>query len=126
MDTLVIKPRMSEKSYALSSSRVYVFDVPTTANKLQVAEAVSTAYDVEVTNVRTATIKGKQKRLYRNKRWENGARSDYKKAYVTIKAGQSIPIFAAIEEAEAEEAKAAEKADKAKKKADKKAKKEEK
>ncbi len=113
---MILKPRMSEKTYALSAGRVYVFDVPTTANKIEIAKAVADAYEVEVTNVRTMTIKGKQKRLYRNKRWENGARSDYKKAYVTVKAGQSIPIFAAIEEAEAEEAKAAEKADKKAKK----------
>lgn len=119
MTDMILKPRMSEKTYAQSTQGVYVFDVPTSVNKHQVAEAVEKTFDVTVENVRTTTTKGKVKRLYRNRRFEHGIRSDVKKAYVQLKKGDSIPVFAAIEEAEAE----AEKADKKAEKKDKKEKK---
>ncbi len=106
MTDIVIKPRLSEKSYALSQSGVYVFDVPTDSNKHQIADAVSQTYEVEVVDVRVSVLKGKVKRLYRNRRWEKGARVDVKKAYVRIKEGQSIPVFAAVEESIEQEAKA--------------------
>jgi len=50
--------------------------------------------------VRVVVQKGKAKRSYRNKQFISGVRSDNKKAYVTLKAGDSIPIFAAVEEQE--------------------------
>jgi large subunit ribosomal protein L23 len=100
MSHLVLKPRMSEKSYAMSNDRVYVFDVSTDVNKHEITDAVEETYGVTVINIRTITVKGKAKRLYRNRRYENGRRSDIQKAYVTLKEGDAIPIFAAVEEAE--------------------------
>lgn len=100
MSSIVLKPRMSEKSYAMSNDRVYVFDVDKSVNKHEVAKAVAETYEVKVINVRTIIVKGKAKRLYRNRRYESGKRADVKKAYVTLKEGDAIPIFAAVEEAE--------------------------
>ncbi len=97
-DSLVLKPRVSEQTYAHSAKGVYVFDVPKAANKHQITEAVQKTFKVTVTDVRTATIKGKKKRLYKNRKFENGQRSDIKKAYVQVKSGDSIPVFAALEE----------------------------
>jgi large subunit ribosomal protein L23 len=100
MSLITLKPRMSEKSYALSNTGVYVFDVDKSTNKHEIAKAVESTYEVTVTDVKTIIVKGKAKRLYRNRRYENGRRSDVKKAYVTLKEGDAIPIFAAVEEAE--------------------------
>lgn len=112
--TLTLKPRMSEKTYATSlSNNTFVFDVPKSANKLQIAAAVSAQYSVTVTDVRTVLVKGKQARSIRLGKYRKnvmGQRSDYKKAYVTLKEGDSLPIFAAVQEAEAAEAKAEQKA----------------
>ena len=105
MNVYTIKPRMSEKTYAQSGNGVFVFVVDKALNKHQVAELVTQTYDVEVLNVRCVVQKGKTKRLYRNRKYENGARPDLKKAYVTLKPGQSIPIFASVEEAEKKEGK---------------------
>lgn len=116
MQSIVLKPRMSEKTYAISTDGVYVFDVPTATNKHEIAKAVEAAYDVTVTNVRTVIIKGKVKKLYRTRRSETGVRSDVKKAYVTLKKGDAIPIFAAIEQAEEAEEKATKKLEKSAKK----------
>lgn len=102
--TLVLKPRVSEKTYALSEQRnVYTFVVPTNANKLTVAQAVTSQYKVAVTNVNIVNVVGKPKRTVRKGgRPTNSARSNSKKAYVTLKVGDSIPIFAAATEKPAE------------------------
>jgi large subunit ribosomal protein L23 len=111
----VLKPRMSEKAYGVSQLRnTYVFDVDGDANKHSVARAVSEQYTVTVLSVRVVNQKGKVKRTVRKGgRPAMGRQSDYKKAYVTLKAGDTLPIFAAIEEAEAKEAKINEKVEKA-------------
>lgn len=100
--SIVLKPRMSEKTYAHSEKGVFVFVADKDLNKHQIAEAVEQTYDVEVVSVNIVVQKGKTKRLYRNRKYERGTRSDLKKAYVTLKEGQSIPIFAAVEEAAGE------------------------
>ncbi|MCA9324274.1 50S ribosomal protein L23 [Candidatus Saccharibacteria bacterium] len=113
--SIVLKPRMSEKTYAQSEKGVFVFDVDGSLNKHQIAEAVEKTYEVTVETVRVVVAKGKTKRLYRNRRYETGVRQDVKKAYVTLKKGDHIPIFAAIEQAEEEAEKADKKAKKSKK-----------
>lgn len=101
MKDLILKPRMSEKAYGLSQTRnTYVFDVPGDANKHTVARAVAAQFDVTVTNVNIANIAGKAKRTVRkNGRSVNGHQSDLSKAYVTLKEGDTLPIFAALEQA---------------------------
>lgn len=111
----VLKPRMSEKAYGVSQQRnTYVFDVEGDTNKHSVARAVSEQYSVTVTAVRVVNLKGKVKRTVRKGgRPVMGRQSDVKKAYVTLKSGDTLPIFAAIEEAEAKEAKVQENLEKA-------------
>lgn len=132
-ESIVLKPRVSEKAYGLSGkegrANVYVFDVEHANNKHAVARAIEAQYSVTVTGVNITNLKGKSKRTVRKGgRPVAGRTSDVKKAYVTIKAGQSIPIFAAIDEAAEKEAKQSETfakaAEKAASKEDKKAAKE--
>lgn len=122
---VTLVPRLSEKSYAASESlNTYVFVVPKSANKHTVAQAVSAQFEVTVVGVNTMNGKGKEIRTYRKRsRATAGRQSDYKKAYVTLKQGDSLPLFAAVEEAEAKSEKLQEAADKA---AEKRAKKEKK
>ena len=114
--TITLKPRQSEKTYASSiATNTFVFDVPKSANKIEIGAAVAQQFKVSVINVRTTVVKGKQARSIRLGKYRKnvmGKRSDYKKAFVTIKEGDSLPIFAAVQEAEAAEAKAVEKAEK--------------
>lgn len=107
---LILKPRMSEKAYALSQTRnTYVFDVPGDANKHTVARAVAAQFEVTVTNVNIANIAGKAKRTVRkNGRASQGRQNDTSKAYVTLKDGDTLPVFAALEQ----EAEAADKKEK--------------
>lgn len=120
MKDIILKPRISEKAYASSQKdgvKTYIFEVPLDANKHTVARAVSVQYEVTVTSVRTAVAKGKVKQTYRKRsRPVEGVRSDVKKAYVTLKAGDSLPLF--VEEA-AEDAKAKAAEEKSAKRAEK-------
>lgn len=94
MSILVI-PRVSEKTYASAQHNTYVFNVPVTANKQQVAEAVAAEYGVKIVDVRLLNIKGKVVRAYRGKKAQPGTaqRSTVKKAYVRVAEGDSINIF---------------------------------
>lgn len=104
---MVLKPRMSEKTYGLyQNDNTYVFVVPSDANKMTVAEAVKVQFDVSVESVRILNEKGKTKQSYKKKfRPLSGKRTDKKKAYVKVKKGDNIPVFAAVEEAEKKVAK---------------------
>lgn len=129
MNKLVLKPRLSEKSYGQSQTlRTYVFLVPMDANKQTVAQAIEEQFKVTVTNVNILRVGGKNKRTFMNRRGKfvSGSRSDIKKAYITLKEGDSLPVFAAEEEAEKQQEKAQQAADKAMEKQAKKDKKEKK
>jgi large subunit ribosomal protein L23 len=125
--TIALRPRLNEKTYALAANRVYVFEVERTANKHTIARAVEAQFDVKVDEVNTVNIKGKAKRIINitGKRMVNaeGQRPDFKKAYVTLAEGNSLPFFDAVEEADAKDQELQEKLEKA---ADKEAKKAEK
>lgn len=107
--TMTLKPRVSEKAYGQSlASNVYVFQVPSNANKMTVAEAVAAQFNVTVTKVNVAVAKGKAKTTYRKRGGRtSGSRPDVKKAYVTIKAGDHIAIFANEEDNKADKKPAA-------------------
>ena len=101
---LALKPRISEKAYALSErSNTYIFDVPADANKFDIAQAMTAQFEVTVTKVRVAGVPGKSVRAYRQRgrRSIYAQRSDIRKAYVTLKEGDKLPLFAAVEESEA-------------------------
>jgi len=115
--TITLKPRLNEKTYGLAERRVYVFDVDGSVNKHSIARAVEVQFEVKVSGVNTVNVVGKPKRVISlsGKRYTNtpGSRSDFKKAYVTLAEGHSLPFFDAIEEEEQKEQKTQEQFDKA-------------
>src|SRR5512136_1826747 len=83
-------PRISEKGTRLKEqSDVLTFEVRTDANKVQVRKAIEGIFKVKVLDVTTVSISGKKKRMG----MREGRRSDWKKAYVTLKPGEKIDIF---------------------------------
>src|SRR5665213_1496638 len=94
MKYMTLKPRVSEKAYALSEKgNTYIFDVPADANKHDIAKAVTDQYEVKVNSVRIANVPGKAVRSYRNRGRKSiaGQRSDLRKAYVTLNEGDKLP-----------------------------------
>lgn len=105
----VLKPRMSEKSFALSqTNNTFAIDVPAGLDSVAVKEAVEKQFEVKVAKVRMVNRKGKVKRVINvtGKRSSNrtGVKADVRKAYVTLAEGSHLPFFAA-EEKEIEDAK---------------------
>lgn len=96
MKTILVTPRATEKAYRLvTAQNTYVFNVPTSANKQQIVEAVQAQYDgVKVASVKTVLQSGKSVRFSRGKRRYPGTttRQDTKKAYVTLSEGK-IKVF---------------------------------
>jgi large subunit ribosomal protein L23 len=88
---VLIRPVVSEKSYALSEKGVYIFVVAPEANKIEIRRAVEHVFNVRVTNVNTINRPGKRKRNRRQSTF--GKRPDTKRAIVTLAAGQSIALF---------------------------------
>lgn len=83
-------PRITEKGTRLKGkSNVLTFEVRTDANKVQVRKAIEGIFKVKVVDVTTVNVPGKRKRMG----MREGRRSDWKKAYVTLKAGDKIDIF---------------------------------
>jgi large subunit ribosomal protein L23 len=84
---ILLSPIVSEKSAMVAdSSNQFGFKVAGDASKPEIAAAVELMFDVKVDSVRTINVKGKQKRFGA----VMGRRSDWKKAYVRLKAGHDI------------------------------------
>jgi large subunit ribosomal protein L23 len=86
---VIIRPVVSEKSYAGLESNHYTFLVNPTASKTEIKEAIQKIWNVSVVNVNTMTRKGKVKR----NRFTKGKRPDQKRAIVTLAEGDAIEIF---------------------------------
>lgn len=93
---ITVIPRATEKAYGqITDKNTYVFEVPLTANKQQIAEAVAAQFEVKVKDVKTLVQQGKAVRYSRGKNRYPGttSRKDTKKAYVTLAEGSSIQVF---------------------------------
>jgi large subunit ribosomal protein L23 len=88
---VILRPVVSEKSYALLDHGTYVFIVRPDANKIEIRQAVEQIFSVSVVNVNTLNRKGKRKRHRRQPKW--GKRADTKRAIVTLAEGHRIPLF---------------------------------
>lgn len=88
----LVKPHVSEKAARLADRGIYVFDVPLTANKIEVRKAVESLYKVNVIAVRTIRTFGKP--VMRGK--IAGRRSTIKKALVELKKGQTLNLVEGV------------------------------
>jgi large subunit ribosomal protein L23 len=86
---VIVRPVVSEKSYAGLEANRYTFLVHPDANKTEIKEAIQKIWNVQVLGVNTMKRKGKVKRS----RNVSGRRTDQKRAIVTLAAGDSIEIF---------------------------------
>lgn len=87
---VIIRPVVSEKSYDLMEQNRYTFEVHKDAKKEQIAQAVTEVFGVTVLKVNTMNVSGKPRRL----RYNKGLSRSWKKAIVTVKAGDTIDLFA--------------------------------
>lgn len=92
LESLILAPHLSEKATRVAEeSRHIAFRVRRDATKPEIRQAVEALFDVEVESVTTVNHRGKQ----RGFRASRGRRSDWKKAYVTLKPGHDIDFAGA-------------------------------
>jgi large subunit ribosomal protein L23 len=92
---ILIRPVISEKSYALIAEGKYTFRVDDRAHKTQIAQAVKEIFGVEVAAVRTAKVRAKPKR----RGLHQGRTRAWKKAVVQLAPGERIELFEGAETA---------------------------
>ena len=91
---VLIAPHVSEKSSVVAElNNQYVFKVAMDASKPEIKQAVEMLFNVQVGSVQVINTKGKSKRFGAI----HGRRSDWKKAYVTLKADQQIDLMGSAE-----------------------------
>jgi large subunit ribosomal protein L23 len=83
------RPIITEKATILREEGTYTFRVDPRANKIQIRQAIETAFEVHVKSVRTVSVPSKPKRqgLF------SGYRAGWKKAYVTLRQGETIDVI---------------------------------
>jgi large subunit ribosomal protein L23 len=86
---VIVRPVVSEKSYALLAANKYTFRVHPQAHKTQIREAVEEIFDVRVRDVRTAWVKSKPKR----RGFTSGKTRAWKKAVVQLHPEDTIELF---------------------------------
>jgi large subunit ribosomal protein L23 len=87
---IIVRPVITEKTMGLGAEGKYTFQVDKDSNKIEIADAISKIFKVKVAKVNTLTIKANIKRQGRG---PAGRTPDWKKAYVTLEAGQKIEMF---------------------------------
>jgi large subunit ribosomal protein L23 len=92
---ILIRPVISEKSYALIAEGKYTFRVDDRAHKTQIAHAIEEIFEVKVAAVRTAKVRPKPKR----RGLSQGRTRGWKKAVVQLAAGERIELFEGAETA---------------------------
>ncbi|MBE9482121.1 MAG: 50S ribosomal protein L23 [Chloroflexi bacterium] len=86
------RPLITEKNTALQAQNKYAFEVAGEANKHQIKQAVEKAFKVKVTAVNVMTVPGKGRRIGRRQ----VLTQSWKKAIVTLKAGDKIALFEGV------------------------------
>jgi len=89
---IIKKPHVTEKtSLGSAASNTVTLVVDRESNKIEIKKAVELLFKVDVTSVRTVNVAGKVKRFGRS----YGKRQNWKKAYITLKEGQTVDFFEA-------------------------------
>ena len=93
---VIVRPIISEKSMDESSRSKYTFEVHGDASKIQVKSAVEELFKVQVTKVTVLTTKAKEKRRGTKRGRISGWTTPWRKAIVTLAAGQKIEFFEGV------------------------------
>ena len=89
---VLIRPLITEKNTMLGTMNKYTFEIDTRANKTMVRDAVKRIFNVDVTKVNIIHVPPKTRRVGKS----TGKTSPWKKAIVTLPAGQRIEIFEGV------------------------------
>jgi len=94
--SILRSPLVTEKISALNEKGKYGFIVESTANKIEIKNAVEKMYGVNVARVNTISVLGKKKTRFSKAGTLSGRRPDYKKAIVTLAQGEVIDFYSNV------------------------------
>ncbi len=89
---VLVRPIITEKNTMLAEQGKYTFEVASTVNKIEIKQAVEEVFKVRVAAVNVMRVPGKQRRTGRN----YGMTRSWKKAVVTLEAGERIELFQGV------------------------------
>lgn len=97
-DLVILGSILSEKAVTLSTQNVFTLKVAKKATKADVSKAVKSVFGVDVLDVNTAIVRGRVARKARSKKAGpvTVKAPNYKKAYVRLKDGQTLPVASAV------------------------------
>jgi large subunit ribosomal protein L23 len=93
---IILRPVISEKSMDETQRGKYTFRVHADANKHQVKAAIEELFKVDVVTINVSTLKPKEKSRNRGRARIEGWTSKWKRAVVTLAAGQKIEFFEGV------------------------------
>ena len=97
LSEVLVKPILTEKANSQQDKlRRYAFRVNRKANKLEIKKAVEDFYGVNVVDVNTSVVPGKNKTRFTKAGYVSGRKPAYKKALITVAVGETIDLYAAI------------------------------
>ena len=97
LSEVLIKPILTEKANGQQESlRRFAFKVARGANKLEIKKAVEEFYGVNIIDVNTSVVPGKNKTRHTKKGLVKGVKPAYKKAMVTVAEGDTIDLYSNI------------------------------
>jgi len=89
---IIVAPLITEKSMAGTAVGQYAFEVDRRATKTQIKHAIAEIFKVDVVKINTVNVGGKLKNFARRGNRTSGRQADWKKAVVTLAAGQKISL----------------------------------
>lgn len=89
---VILRPLITEKATIMAGDNKYAFEVDSRANKNQIRDAVTIAFNVQVLKVNTMNVRGKTRRGGRRP----SRTRDWKKAIVTLAEGDTIQLFEGV------------------------------
>ncbi len=97
MRKVLIRPLVTEKMTQITEKiNKYGFVVDVNSNKIEIAKAIKERFNVDVVSVNTVKYKGKTKTQFTKKGRFEGKTPQFKKAYVSLKEGQTIDLFGEV------------------------------
>ncbi len=92
MTDIIKRPIVTEKAMKLQESNQYCFEVDVNSNKIEIKKAVEKMFEVDVLSIRTTRIKPKTRSRFTKTGVQRGKTKERKKAYITVKEGQTIDV----------------------------------
>jgi len=92
MTDIIKRPIVTEKAMKLQESNQYCFEVDVNSNKIEIKKAIEKMFEVDVLSIRTTRIKPKTRSRFTKTGVQRGKTKERKKAYITVKEGQTIDV----------------------------------